>query len=340
MLKATLISAQTFTKNILLWVRGPNSSQLYRHLCIVSVCAAGVFALFGMQAWYEGSWQPKIRQGLSRHVAEMSASMLPIPFVFYFWVRLMEKRRPFTTAYSPLFAILSISCFTGMYVMTRDWNMTKKVFLLGVITSFFVMIPVKEAVPLLLRNPRVTLVAIIGGMAAYNYYWLMRDLWYYMCGWTTTTVYYMLQFLSYDAVAYVHGRKETSFVILSKYFGIIVNPGCNGLEGIFLFNFMLSVMFLVDWEFFKKRSIILIYAIGAVYMFFVNALRITAFFSVGYWASQPNMPGWVKSMRGTTVELFHSYVGWAFYLIAFALFATWLYDSTAKKLRKAQPRMA
>lgn len=331
-MKSLLSYAMRIWLKIELWHRRINESPLYRYLRIGTVCFAGVLSIFLTQAFLEGTWQAKLREGLSRHVSELGASVLPVPFVFLLWVYCVEKLRgPFTLNYSPFFSLISIGSFTSLYMIDTQAGLAYRMLWLAVITSFFTMIPVTQFFDRLWREPRVTLVALIGGTAAYNYYWLLRDIWHYMCSWTTQTVVMILKFFNFDADANVVGQDEMRFRIASDQFSIIVNPGCSGLEGIFLFMFMLSLTLLSDWEFFRRRSLSMFYAFGVVYMFFINTLRITVFYTLGYWAYKPDMPEWVQSMRGSTVDLFHSYVGWVFYVVAFIIFLLWIYESTAEK---------
>ena len=125
-------------------------------------------------------------------------------------------------------------------------------------------------------------------------------------------------------------------MVLSKYFVVEVYRTCSGLEGMSLFIFLLSIIFLLDWRIFRQVRILEIYLIGILYMFFINAVRIASVFSVGYHAWDPAASGFAKSLRGAPIELFHSFVGHIYYLTAFAIFAAIMYRRCIKYLEKSK----
>jgi len=324
-------------------------ATIRRSLIMGGASLAAVLWLFFMQA-LEGQWTWMIHRDdhLWRHLPQLSAEALPIPIAFILWAQLMEKLDgKFVLCFSPSFGAftiafliagvgviafpqlqqLMIQFMTAEHALDAFRRFQLIMFVAGVITGLFVVVPVGECLKRVIRHPRPAIVAIIAASAAANYYWLMRIMWEQMCNWTLTGVYSFLSIFHMNIAGHVWSPSDTvtSLVIESPYFVIRVDPSCNGLEGIFLFNFMLSVMLLVDWELFKRRSLILLYGFGVLYMFVINILRISLFFTLGYWAYRPNAWKWVQGLRGAPVYLFHSYVGWVFYLAAFGIFAAWLY---------------
>ena len=272
----------------------------------------------------------RVHEELKRNMHQLSMECLPVPFAFLLWVRLMERDEKFTLAFSPIFCALSI---TLLIAMLEFPDMQQYLFATGIIAGLFVLAPFTTCMHHIIRQPRPALVAVVAAMAGFNYYWLMQSIWMKMCDWTVRTVYFILHSVGMNNVVVhnlndyvrVHSFNNQVILINSPSFTIAIMPACNGLEGIFLVNFLLSVMFLFDWQVFKRMHILLIYLLGIIYMLFMNPLRLAVYFWFGSWANRPDAWHWVQSLRGAPVYLFHSYVGFVFYLIAFGLFATGLY---------------
>lgn len=302
-----------------------------RYLSIGAVSLAGVLTLFILQAFFFGTWLLENGQ----HLEQLSAEFLPVPIAFLLWVRCMEKSEKFNLSFSPFFCALAMEAYVALFVI-RAPAFTVGILLVAVLAGFFILVPFGEALGRLISRPREALILTIAATAAANYYWLTRVIWVQIVDATAHVVYAVLYLFDNSIVINTRKMAEIEMAgieIYSGYFNILVNPSCSGLEGIFLFAFMLSVMLLIDWDLFKRRSILLLYALGVILMFFVNALRITAFFTVGYWAYRPDAWEWVQSLKGAPVFLFHSYVGWVFYLIAFGLFAGWMYRRAQRNTR-------
>src|SRR5262249_26340809 len=102
-------------------------------------------------------------------------------------------------------------------------------------------------------------------------------------------------------------------------------PACSGLEGVFLFYFLLAAMMLIDWRLFSSRRVLAYFLIAFIYMFFLNAFRITALFMVGDCAWRPDASAFAVSFRDWPLMMFHDWVGWLVYLSAFLLFAAIVY---------------
>jgi len=310
------------------WVRSPTGQQAGRLLTACSGSFAAVATIFIFHA-LEGEWT--WFQHLGRHFAsQIAVEFLPIPIMFMLWLRYMDHRKKFVMAFSPLFCAISIVFFVTAQEMASDYNLQQELFVAGVISALFIMVPFSAALGRMLLNPRVTICAIVGSAAACNYYWLQSTMWEKMCGWTAQAAFKILHPYSPSFSTFITPHQH-NFIIISPHFQIQINPGCNGLEGIFLFNFLLSAMLLIDWELFKRKSIVLLYAFGVVYMFYINALRIVSFFTLGFWAYNPYAWHWMWYLQSAPLILFHSYVGWVFYLIGFGVFAGWMYTSTTRE---------
>lgn len=305
-------------RQVMSWLRQPAMAAFARLLSIGSFSLAAVLTLFFMSA-LEGQWTwiVHLQRGLYRHVPQLPAEMLPIPVAFLLWVRLMERTGgKLTLAFSPFFAALSAAPLVAAPELWRDPGLQQYLFALGIVAGLFILAPFRECLKRALREPRPAIIAVIAATAACNYYYLMR-FWPYFDRWTGQAAFVFLHSLGLDITAGMYQRDPT---ILSKHFSVIIFRTCNGLEGIFLFMFMLSVMLLLDWDLFKRRIISLLYEFGIVYMFLFNILRIASLYMVGYWAYNPDAWGWVHSLQGVSLYMFHSYLGWIYYLVAFGIF--------------------
>lgn len=320
----------TLLRNTIQQLQSPAALTWGRYLGIASVSLLGVLVLFFI---LNSSVEADLYINNSHHVLPVAVMFIPAPIAFLFWLRLIEHQGGrLAMRTSPLWLGISIGMFLSVLTVTMP-QLRIACFAAGVICGFLVHVPPREYWRCIRRNPLAVVVLLIAATASINYYWLMKAIWVEMRGLTTYTVFHTLQFFNFDAYAKAHPRVNTTIFIYSPHFMIWVNNACNGLEGIFLFNFLLSIMFLLDWHIFGRWKLFLVYALGIAYMFIVNALRITLFFTVGYWAYRPDVPAWVQSMRGWPVMMFHSYIGWVLYLLAFGLFALVLYRVVGRKKR-------
>jgi exosortase/archaeosortase family protein len=304
---------------------------LGRSLLLTSLSLAGVLTLFALKAFGESKWTWLIvYDRLGTHIPQLSVEFLPVPFVFLLWLRVVDRERPLLLRLSWLWTTLSLAGYSAFSAITnsaRSEGLVEQAlfarelfFGTGVIAGLFAAVSFRECVTRALENPRLACVAMVAAGSAFSYYRLIDVLWESMCSWTAQVVFALLRV--FDADIYIADSLEgvPRVLISSPWFSINVYIGCSGLEGIFLFMFMLSVLFLSDWEFFKNRRLVLLYAAGIICMFLVNALRIAAFFTVGYWVHRPDAAEWLEGLQGAPLYLFHSYVGWVFYVITFLLF--------------------
>jgi exosortase/archaeosortase family protein len=315
------------------WAQSPSGMEIWRSLFVGSISLAAVVFMFAIHVLAgEWTWVQKFGRHFS---SQLTVEFFPVPLAFILWFRLVEQDKKFTFSFSPFYLLLSIFCFVEARetVWNYDFELQKEIYTnlqqdffgIGVIAALFIFVPVEEVLLRMAQTPRKSLCALVAGSAACNYYWFMHTLWEQMCTWTSRSALAVLQFLQMNATSNIYTPWKSSVMIASPYFTIFVNAACNGLEGILLFNFLLSILMLHDWDSFKRKSILFLYAVGIIYIFCVNVLRIVSFFSLGYWANHPDAWGWVQSLKGAPVYLFHSYVGWVYYFIAFELFAAWLY---------------
>jgi exosortase/archaeosortase family protein len=273
-----------------------------------------------------------VRDRLGTHIPPLSVEFLPVPVAFLLWLRIVDSDRPVPLRLSLpwcAFSLAGYAAFSAITQSARNEGLMPQAFFVrelffgtGVLAGLFAAVSLRECISRACQNPRLAGVAIVAASSALLYYRLIEVLWQSMCGVTAQMVFALLRLFDAQVSitqSFAHGMPR--FLVGSPWFSINVYIGCSGLEGIFLFTFMLSVLFLCDWKFFKNRNLVLLYTIGVICMFMVNALRITAFFTIGYWAHKPGVGKWLNALQGTPVDLFHSYVGWVFYLITFVVFS-------------------
>lgn len=304
-------------------------SAIRRYLTVGGAALAGVLAPFAVQA-LKGNWH---WVGVERvqHVVPHVVEFLPVPVAFLLWLRIAERDGELALSFSPFFCALSVAGFAAGQELETGSRLWPFAFATGVIAALFILAPCGECLRRMIRQLRPVVVAAVAATAVCNYYWLSRMLARTTVSWTTAEVYALLTAFGVNAIAYRDTSYPAALVISSHQFSLEVFADCSGWEGVFLFNFLLSVMLLINWQLYRRRSILLLYALGIIYMFGINALRIAAIFTVGYWAYRPDAWEWVHSMRGTPLSQFHTYAGWFVYLAAFQLFDIWLYLSALRE---------
>ena len=294
-----------------------------RYVSVVCISLPVVLTLFFLQAIVEERWSWMANHDeIASHLSQMAVQFFAIPFVFLLWLRAVEREKPIDLKFSPLACAISSIAFTLAQEVTSNLIIFQCFLGFAIVSGLFVLVPFREFLQRVKSNPKPTFAAVIASTCAMNYYLLMHSIWDWMVDYTSKIVLVMLKVFLNDVSTSTGTKDGVRFFtnVISPYFNISVYSGCNGLEGIFLFVFMLSVLFLYDWEFYKNRRFFLRYFLGVIFMFFINALRISMFFMLGYVANNPASWSWLHAFTGAPLTLFHSYVGWVFYLIAFMIF--------------------
>jgi exosortase/archaeosortase family protein len=275
--------------------------------------------------------------GLTSDIA--ASALLPaIPYLL--WLRLKECDEPCKLRFSFLAAAASLGCFTALalrhHTARHIWTMTddKWLLLLGVCSGWFVRLPLQEGLRRVRKHWRATCVFLFCAVSPWTYFVLWYTRVFAFVSLTTTHITSWLLNNCGIAVENYHTRK---IIIESAYFKIEMSPPCSGLEGVFMAIYMLSLLFLWDWDFFSKKRLSLIYALVISAMFLMNSIRIALFFTVGHWAYHPNAWEWIQRFRGAPLYLFHSYIGWILYLMTFWLLVHILYKTRSKPDSQSTP---
>ena len=152
-----------------------------------------------------------------------------------------------------------------------------------------------------------------------NTYPFLQKFWYSFSSITANTAHAILN-LFYPTQIKFSANVPT--LILPNFRAAISAP-CSGIEGLTLFVFLFTLLFLVDWKFINKKKAIFLYIIGMAGTILINILRITALFLIGQIHS-PQL----------AVGFFHSNAGWILFSAYFVIFEFITYDWLRKKNEK------
>jgi exosortase/archaeosortase family protein len=194
-------------------------------------------------------------------------------------------------------------------------------------TSFLIFFNVSDFFKRIGRYPYEALFSVFSGSLFYLFHLSIHYLWRYLSRSVTLIVYGLLKLFGFDMTYASDG-----YTLAHPLFSASVGPACSGLEGIFLFLFLFTLILFVDWERYSKKKALAIYLVGMLYMFMLNILRVTVFFIAAIWATQK----WGSSQASHLfVWFFHANVGWIFYLIGIIIFFAVLFR--LQKVRSLSP---
>lgn len=100
---------------------------------------------------------------------------------------------------------------------------------------------------------------------------------------------------------------------------VTIVQGCSGINGFELFDFLFSLVVVLDWNGLRKNRTLIAYFAGLLAMFLGNALRITAFVTLGN-------RGFAES-----ITRFHISAGWIFFSGIFLLYLCLVYGWILRK---------
>ncbi len=110
---------------------------------------------------------------------------------------------------------------------------------------------------------------------------------------------------------------------------VTIIPGCSGIEGVELFDYLFGVVALLDWNRLRKGRVLFGYCAGLCAMLLSNAIRITSFVVLGN-------HGFSES-----VSRFHISAGWIFFSVVFLVYLSMTYSwMRGKRATAAQPQPA
>lgn len=101
------------------------------------------------------------------------------------------------------------------------------------------------------------------------------------------------------------------YVLVLGDFGVEISKYCSGIESIALFTGFYIIVGLLDWQRLDHRKYVLLFLPGLMLVLACNVVRIYLLMLVGYYIN-PNL----------ALQLFHTYAGMVFFIIATGIF--WL----------------
>ena len=312
----------------------------YLKIASLSALGLGLLLIFSWTPRTTFVWVPRhfipVGRGWSWFVITFPVShLLSIPAAFVLWLYAWRRDYTFTMRFSfTAFLASYIGFMVAAGLNASQYRSTVMCFaLLGTLAGLAVFIDIKQLLRPAMQDWKLTLIALLTASISALYNLLENQTWERLCRSTASMVYWLLHSFGFEIGLTIGSDKNHIPIttISSKAFVLQVYRPCSGMEGIFLFLFLLSAIFVIDWPLFKRSRIIEIYLIGIIYMFLVNVLRIASLYALGYFAWQPDASAFMQSLRATPIEIFHSVAGEIYDFIAFVFFALVLYRNAAKK---------
>jgi exosortase/archaeosortase family protein len=310
----------------------PALKSFLNYLGVVSFPLIGLAAML-IISWvkrgyieYKDDWEVPV-------ITAPAVYFISIPLAFVVWLYAAERERPFMRRFSLPVCMLSLcGLIVATVFMTRGMpRYANALAAYGVVAGVFIFVSFNDCWDYAEANRKKTVIAFFAATMSALYKLCSGNLWYHMCHYTAVTVYRMLKTLG---LAVNIDDVQFAMKISSKNFTIAVFQPCSGLEGTFIFLCLLSLLVIIDWSLFRKMPLTVLYLIGFVYMYCINVLRIATLFAIGYYSWQPDASPFMRSLRGSTFEMFHSMMGLVYCLIAFALFTICLYRVLVKRRLK------
>lgn len=103
---------------------------------------------------------------------------------------------------------------------------------------------------------------------------------------------------------------------------VFIAPACSGLEGVFLFGSMFSMLMALDYKRLGAVRILAGYAAGALWMLALNIVRIAAIVLIAVHMTDPADP---EASGRFVREMFHLNSGWIIYLTGASIFVAVFY---------------
>jgi exosortase/archaeosortase family protein len=255
------------------------------------------------------------------------AQFLPVPVVFALWLRAVCPTGGQLHRHSLLYAGLAMIAFC-IASSPASHEMRRLCLFTGTALALCVYVSPQRFWVLYRDQPRAFFVAafLASGYALYPI--INQSVWFPLCKGTATVLAQLFDALGMNVGTYEY--RGLKMMLESPQFKINVHAPCSGFEGMLLFLGLYHAVVLWDYKLFSKTDIWGISLVFCFIAFVVNTIRIGALFLLGYFAYDPNAGEVMASFRGASVELFHSTIGFALYLLVFSLLMRPLYDNAYK----------
>ncbi len=265
--------------------------------------------------------------------------LIPFATAFVVFVMLLDKKKdPLPLIFHKKIALVNAICFLIFLVVSRNLgalhHLLGKEWLsfiwadLGVLTlgsSLIIFLNLEALFYRVKKYVWEALFSLFAGSLFYLFHLSIHFLWPFLSTAVTFIVYTLLNLMGLGMTMGVD-----QYTLSHPLFSAKVAAACSGLEGIFLFIFLFSLILIVDWGSYTLKKALLIYCLGILFMFFLNVLRVTIFFTAAIWATQQWGQGEASQLF---VWFFHANVGWIFYLIGIAIFFSILFRVMQPKPR-------
>ena len=251
--------------------------------------------------------------------------MLSITFMHVLWVQAIERQKPFSLALQPHFIFLAVALLVlaPYFFMHHGRYAYIAISLFIAVLCTFAFIPPRIALLRASEHCRLTAVALFAASLDKIYFFAKSLLWEALSNATAVGIRTLLRAGGIHTTSWSATTDKPGVFVKLPEFTMKILPECSGLEGIFLFYYLLALILLIDWRIFSRWSLTELYATGFVYMFLMNVLRIFSYMlfirHVGYTDASARL-----------IDLFHSNIGWVIYLAAFGIFMTGMYVLAAK----------
>jgi len=264
----------------------------------------------------------------------VGAMVLPLALL----LRLLDNEgpTPFSLAFSPSACILSVAALVWAVLRCRQGVDVEAVVAASVscLAGFFLFVPFRDCLHRLKDQRIAAIIAVLGCSCPLAYLSLATLIWRFTASGTTMMVRALIRLSgtkTWAAFVYTPGYHGTyhqgmSVILRSSDVVVTIFWPCSGVEGVFLLFYLLSAFLLVDWRFLSPRGYLVeLYSFGVLYMPCINAMRIAFIFMYAEWMKAQG----ISKNADTTVEMFHSNIGWVIDSVAVVVFLLFLYRQAA-----------
>jgi len=196
-------------------------------------------------------------------------------------------------------------------------------FIFCILSSLFILLNGNEILRRLSEYPNLKATVIICIISLLIYSELVNRSWEFLSQISGSCVAFILQFVGIPLQLFVKLANVDGLGL--KYYIFLEHPslrsyisaGCSGLEGIFFFITLFSVILMFDRKSTNWKAAFSVYLAGIVYMFALNIIRIVFFIVTALWLCNHinNPTGLYYFVWG-----FHANVGWLLYFTGILLF--------------------
>ncbi len=252
--------------------------------------------------------------------------LLAALFVLWF----TDRQKPFPTEWQPRLAVFNLMLFILTSLLLWRWD-TVVVAIgprMGVALFFCCATMTLLLSPFLFVRPgqlwasashTVRLPVLLGlvFLSLVLYPWLLEVFWMPLAMATGHTVAAVLSAVNLKTDVNV----GCAIFLRHREFAARMAPACSGLEAIFFFLYAFSLNTLFDRTARSPSCWVMLFGLGALWLFLLNVVRTTLLFSAGIFLSHFHSRSVAIAFFDTVV---HANLGWILYLAGILIFIHWL----------------